>query len=178
MARPDVRARATWVDVPEGSDFTIYNCAFLGGGGRRQPPRLPAPPAMLDSSDDDVGGGGRAGVSRVTAVPYGVFSTLDAPGNARPRCGVAIGDSILDLSAIAHLLRSVVGLDSSCFAQSTLNSFMAHPAPVLLPACPLCLCMHASSMCMRGLESMRACVRARALCARARLCCCSTVLTR
>ena len=29
MARPDVRARATWVDVPEGSDFTIYNCQVV-----------------------------------------------------------------------------------------------------------------------------------------------------
>ncbi len=80
-------------------------------------------------------------VSRVTAVPYGVFSTPDALGNARPRCGVAIGDSILDLSAISHLLRSVDGLDSSCFAQPTLNSFMAHPAPVLLLARLLCVCM-------------------------------------
>ena len=87
-----------------------------------------------------VGGVGRASVFLCVAVPYGVFSTPDAPGSGRPRCGVAIGDWILDLAAIAHLLRSVEGLDSSCFAQPTLNSFMAHPAPVsLAPSFSSCL---------------------------------------
>ena len=36
-------------------------------------------------------------------LPYGVFSTASTPA----RCGVAIGDAILDLAAIAPLLRGV-----------------------------------------------------------------------
>jgi len=61
-------------------------------------------------------------------VPYGVFSTQSTA--ASPRCGVAIGDTILDLAAIAHLLRCVEGLDTTCFSKAVLNDFMAHPAPV------------------------------------------------
>jgi len=62
------------------------------------------------------------------AVPYGVFSTQSTA--ASPRCGVAIGDTILDLAAIAHLLRCVEGLDTTCFSKAVLNDFMTHPAPV------------------------------------------------
>lgn len=56
-------------------------------------------------------------------LPYGVFS---APGIA-PRCGVAIGDCVLDLHALAEsgLLRSNCG-----FAEPALNSFMASGAAV------------------------------------------------
>jgi len=63
-------------------------------------------------------------------LPYGVFSTPDAPGNVRPRCGVAIGDLVLDLASVAHLMQCVDGLDSACFSKPALNDFMAHDAPV------------------------------------------------
>ena len=152
MATANVRARASWVDVQEGSDFTIYNCAYAEGEtARGGPPRIVCARTLTQrvgaecatwcvGGEGGVGGVGRAGVFLCVAVPYGVFSTPDAPGSGRPRCGVAIGDSILDLAAIAHLLRAVEGLDSSCFAQPTLNSFMAHPAPVsLAPSLSSCL---------------------------------------
>ena len=151
MATANVRARASWVDVKEGSDFTIYNCAYAGGETARGRSRIVCARTLTQTDftecatgcvggEGGVGGVGRAGVFLCVAVPYGVFSTPDAPGSGRLRCGVAIGDSILDLAAIAHLLRSVEGLDSSCFAQPTLNSFMAHPAPVsLAPSLSSCL---------------------------------------
>ena len=85
MSAAQVRPRTSWVDVPAGSDFTIYN------------------------------------------LPYGVFSL---PSSSAPRCGVAIGDSILDLAAISHLLHCVQGLDARCFSESSLNAFMAHPSHV------------------------------------------------
>jgi fumarylacetoacetase len=61
-------------------------------------------------------------------LPYGVFSTRASSGP--PHCGVAIGDSILDLAAVAHLLSCVQGLDITCFSKGALNAFMAHPATV------------------------------------------------
>jgi fumarylacetoacetase len=48
----------------------------------------------------------------VTNLPYGVFSA----GGARPRVGVAIGDAVLDLSAV---------LDDATFAGPTLDPFLA-----------------------------------------------------
>ena len=53
-------------------------------------------------------------------LPYGVFST----GDAAPRCGVAIGDRILDLAAIeaAGLLRPAAG---AVFDRPALNDFLA-----------------------------------------------------
>ena len=60
-------------------------------------------------------------------LPYGVFSM---PGRGLgPRCGVAIGDSVLDLSAIdtAGLFSEVAGLPAGAFAEPTLNKFMATP---------------------------------------------------
>ena len=54
-------------------------------------------------------------------LPYGVFSYSNCP----PRCGVAIGENVLDLSALhdAGLLGGL-GFDTSIFAQPSLNSFM------------------------------------------------------
>ncbi|XP_016135912.1 fumarylacetoacetase [Sinocyclocheilus grahami] len=56
-------------------------------------------------------------------LPYGVFST---PDNSRHRIGVAIGDQILDLSAIKHLFNGpALGPHQDVFEQPTLNAFMA-----------------------------------------------------
>ncbi len=56
-------------------------------------------------------------------LPYGVFRPS---ASAAPRCGVAIGDQILDLSVLA-----TAGLFSgphlhggACFHETTLNTFM------------------------------------------------------
>ncbi|KAK6030405.1 fumarylacetoacetase [Ostertagia ostertagi] len=58
-------------------------------------------------------------------LPYGVFSTKD---NAKHRIGVAIGESILDLSAIAHLFDSLsLKGHQDVFRQETLNAFMGLP---------------------------------------------------
>ncbi|XP_062405487.1 fumarylacetoacetase [Sardina pilchardus] len=55
-------------------------------------------------------------------LPYGVFSTVDNP---RHRIGVAIGDQILDLSAIKHLLDGpALSKHQNVFDQPTLNAFM------------------------------------------------------
>ncbi|XP_062062330.1 fumarylacetoacetase [Lepus europaeus] len=55
-------------------------------------------------------------------LPYGVFST---PSHPRPRIGVAIGDQILDLSAIKHLFTGpVLSQHQDVFDEPTLNSFM------------------------------------------------------
>jgi hypothetical protein len=40
MASANVRTRESWVDVQEGSDFTIYNCAYAGGETARGRPRI------------------------------------------------------------------------------------------------------------------------------------------
>lgn len=56
-------------------------------------------------------------------LPFGVFSPV--PG-AAPRCGVAIGDHVLDLSSIASLLSDIDGLDAyRVFSQPALNEFMS-----------------------------------------------------
>ena len=53
-------------------------------------------------------------------LPYGVFS----PAGERPRCGVAIGDAVLDCQALASI--GLLGqLDASVFAKPTWNAFMA-----------------------------------------------------
>ncbi|CAL1534913.1 unnamed protein product [Lymnaea stagnalis] len=55
-------------------------------------------------------------------LPYGVFSTADNP---KPRLGVAIGDSVLDLTEVKHLFDGPVLRGSQhVFEQSTLNGFM------------------------------------------------------
>ncbi|XP_048186049.1 fumarylacetoacetase isoform X1 [Perognathus longimembris pacificus] len=55
-------------------------------------------------------------------LPYGVFSTA---GQQRPRIGVAIGEQILDLSAISHLFTGpALHQHQHVFRESTLNSFM------------------------------------------------------
>jgi len=58
-------------------------------------------------------------------LPYGVFSTA---ADARPRIGVAIGESVLDLSQISHLFTgpNLAG-HQDVFKQSRLNAFMALP---------------------------------------------------
>ncbi|XP_061564221.1 fumarylacetoacetase [Cololabis saira] len=56
-------------------------------------------------------------------LPYGVFSTADNP---RRRLGVAIGDQILDLSAVRSLfVGPVMSRHQDVFEQPTLNAFMA-----------------------------------------------------
>ncbi|KAM6425967.1 fumarylacetoacetase isoform 1-T1 [Liasis olivaceus] len=56
-------------------------------------------------------------------LPYGIFSTQDEP---RRRIGVAIGDQVLDLSAVKHLFDGpVLSKQHHVFEQSTLNAFMA-----------------------------------------------------
>ncbi|XP_019359642.1 PREDICTED: fumarylacetoacetase [Gavialis gangeticus] len=55
-------------------------------------------------------------------LPYGIFSTRDKP---RHRIGVAIGDQILDLSAVKHLFTGpVLSKHQNVFDQPTLNDFM------------------------------------------------------
>eukprot|EP00252_Welwitschia_mirabilis_P010330 TRINITY_DN23538_c0_g1_i2.p1 TRINITY_DN23538_c0_g1~~TRINITY_DN23538_c0_g1_i2.p1 ORF type:complete len:424 (-),score=60.73 TRINITY_DN23538_c0_g1_i2:252-1523(-) len=56
-------------------------------------------------------------------LPYGVFKTADSE---KPRPGVAIGEHVLDLSAIsrAGLFKGPLLKDSDCFLQPSLNSFM------------------------------------------------------
>lgn len=56
-------------------------------------------------------------------LPFGIFSTPSR--TARP--GVAIGDKILDLQAVAELgLFSDIGYDVECFQASTLNAMMKY----------------------------------------------------
>lgn len=56
-------------------------------------------------------------------LPYGIFSTNN---NEKPRPGIAIGDQILDLSAIKHLINGPIMKDKQhVFDETTLNSFMA-----------------------------------------------------
>ncbi|XP_012672691.2 fumarylacetoacetase [Clupea harengus] len=56
-------------------------------------------------------------------LPYGVFSTSDNP---RHRIGAAIGDQILDLSAIKHLFNGpALSKHPDVFDQPTLNAFMS-----------------------------------------------------
>lgn len=55
-------------------------------------------------------------------LPYGVFSTSE---NSNPRIGVAIGDQVLDLAALANTgLLTVEGVSRDVFAASSLNAFM------------------------------------------------------
>ncbi|XP_075063591.1 fumarylacetoacetase [Mixophyes fleayi] len=56
-------------------------------------------------------------------LPYGIFSTEDEP---RHRIGVAIGNQILDLSAIRHLFNGpFLSANQDVFNEPTLNNFMA-----------------------------------------------------
>lgn len=60
-------------------------------------------------------------------LPYGVFHT----GDSRPRAGIAIGDSILDLEAAADAgLFGKRRFFKKIFAQATLNEFIALGKPV------------------------------------------------
>lgn len=55
-------------------------------------------------------------------LPFGIFRTP----SRNPRVGVAIGDQILDLSAVAELgYFDALQLDKKVFSQSTLNAFIA-----------------------------------------------------
>lgn len=58
-------------------------------------------------------------------LPYGVFSTPFNP----PRCGVAIGDFILDLAAISEA-GLIPDVSKECFCSATLNLFMSYPRSV------------------------------------------------
>ncbi|KAJ8687254.1 hypothetical protein QAD02_023048 [Eretmocerus hayati] len=65
-------------------------------------------------------------------LPYGVFSTSD---NKKKRIGVAIGDLILDLSAIAHLFTGPFLSDKQdVFRQDCLNDFMSLGRPSWIEA--------------------------------------------
>ena len=56
-------------------------------------------------------------------LPYGVFSTVDDP---RHRIGVAVGDSVLDLSKISGLFKGPYMVSNQkVLEETTLNSFMA-----------------------------------------------------
>ena len=56
-------------------------------------------------------------------LPYGVFSTADEP---RRRIGVAVGDSVLDLSKISRLFKGpYMASNQKVFEEATLNGFMA-----------------------------------------------------
>lgn len=59
-------------------------------------------------------------------LPYGVFTDRD---NATPRVGVAIGEVILDLAAVADM-GLMPGACNGVFHQSTLNAFIALGRPV------------------------------------------------
>lgn len=54
-------------------------------------------------------------------LPYGVFSRA----GAAPRCGVAIGDSVLDLARLERAGLLDTGSDTAVFAGDALNDFMA-----------------------------------------------------
>ncbi|CAD5233058.1 unnamed protein product [Bursaphelenchus xylophilus] len=65
-------------------------------------------------------------------LPYGVFSTKNSQ---QRRIGVAIGQQILDLSAIKHLFTSPqLQGRQDVFSQTTLNAFMALPRAAWLEA--------------------------------------------
>jgi len=58
-------------------------------------------------------------------LPYGIFSTADNP---RHRIGVAIGDQILDLSAVKYLFTGpILSKHQDVFDQEVLNKFMELP---------------------------------------------------
>ncbi|XP_024391885.1 fumarylacetoacetase [Physcomitrium patens] len=61
-------------------------------------------------------------------LPYGVFRPS---AGASPRPGVAIGDSVVDLSVLseAGLFKGPLLSSSSCFSQTSLNAFMALGRP-------------------------------------------------
>ena len=50
-------------------------------------------------------------------LPYGIFSTAEST----PRVGVAIGDRVLDLAAVAE----AAGLDGEVFEQPSLNALLS-----------------------------------------------------
>ncbi len=56
----------------------------------------------------------------VQNLPFGVFST----GDSAPRCGVAIGEFILDLAVLEQAGLLALAGGTNTFAQPTLNSFM------------------------------------------------------
>ena len=58
-------------------------------------------------------------------LPFGIFKTADRSA----RAGVAIGEYILDLLAVAPLFR-LLGFDTNVFNQKTLNDFIALGKPV------------------------------------------------
>jgi len=55
-------------------------------------------------------------------LPYGVFYRRQDT-EQKPTIGVAIGDQILDLAVVAHT--GLLGTDTGCFLEPTLNAFMA-----------------------------------------------------
>lgn len=69
---------ASWINIPEDSDFSLYN------------------------------------------LPYGVFSTSESS----PRIGVAIGDQVLDLKALAQAgVFDDLGFNIDSLQQATLNEY-------------------------------------------------------
>lgn len=59
-------------------------------------------------------------------LPYGIFERV-GPTKSSPRVGIAIGDMILDLSAVATEMKAELkfSFDTSCFNESSLNALMA-----------------------------------------------------
>ncbi|CAA6670820.1 unnamed protein product [Spirodela intermedia] len=64
-------------------------------------------------------------------LPYGVFRPSAGGSQAEPRPGVAIGDYVLDLSAVAAagLFDGPLLKKSSCFSQTSLNKFLEMGRP-------------------------------------------------
>jgi len=79
------------------------------------------------ASTDSCWAAGPDGDFSIKNLPYGIFS-VPARGLG-PRGGVAIGDSVLDLSVLdsVGLLVGCPNLPLGCFAEPTLNSYMATP---------------------------------------------------
>ena len=85
----------TWLDLPPGTGFGIANLPF----------------GIFSRAGPDEG---ESGVQRTTPIPR-----PPAPGG---RVGVAIGDSVLDVAAVADDLRLPLG---ALFAEPALNRFLA-----------------------------------------------------
>src|SRR5215471_3085505 len=90
----------TWLDLPPGTGFGVANLPF---GIFSSATDRPAGP---DESDP--------GVQRTTPIPHS-----RAPGG---RVGVAIGDSVLDVAAVADELRLPL---RDVFCEPALNRFLA-----------------------------------------------------
>ena len=62
-------------------------------------------------------------------IPFGIFSTNE---KFKPRCATAIGDKVVDLSILAEagVFADIANFSPRCFANTTLNEFLAYPRPI------------------------------------------------